>query len=86
MFNFFDEIKSKAKSLKNKISPYQFVVIGNSLLYAEGFTSIITYTTELVAFKVKGGVVSVGGKQIAIREMTQSTITIEGEISQVELI
>lgn len=86
MFNFFDEVKSKAKNINSKINPYRFVMVGNHLLYVEGFTSIMTYTTTLVVFKVKGGVITTVGKDISIREMTSSTLTLEGEISQLELV
>lgn len=84
MFNFFNEIKSKCKDMKDVVMPHQSVMLGNFLLYYEGFTSLITYTKQTIVFKVKGGVITINGKDLQIKEMSPSTITIIGTISQVE--
>ena len=86
MFNFFNEIKSKFKGMKDIILPYQSVMLGNFLLYIEGFSSLMTYTRQTIVFKVKGGVITVTGKDLLVKEMSPSTITITGTISQVEYI
>ena len=86
MFNFFNEIKSKCKGVQDVVLPYQSVMLGNFLLYVEGFSSLITYTKETIVFKVKSGVITVVGKDLQIKEMSPSIITITGEISQVEYI
>ena len=84
MFNFFNEIKSKFKGMKDVMLPYQSVMLGNFLLYIEGFSSLMTYTRQTIVFKVKGGVITVTGKDLLVKEMSPSTITITGTISQVE--
>lgn len=86
MFNFFNEIKSKFKGVQDVVLPYQSVMLGNFLLYVEGFSSLITYTKETIVFKVKSGVITVVGKDLQIKEMSPSIITITGQISQVEYI
>lgn len=86
MFNFFNEIKSKFKGMQDVVLPYQSVMLGNFLLYVEGFSSLITYTKETIVFKVKSGVLTIFGKDLQINEMSPSTITITGTISQVEYI
>ena len=86
MFNFFNEIKSKFKGMKDVMLPYQSVMLGNFLLYIEGFSSLMTYTRQTIVFKVKGGVITVTGKDLLVKEMSPSTITITRTISQVEYI
>lgn len=86
MFNFFNEIKSKFKGMKDVVLPYQSVMLGNFLIYIEGFSSLMTYTRQTIVFKVKGGVITVTGKDLLVKEMSPSTITITGTISQVEYI
>lgn len=86
MFNFFNEIKSKFKGMQDVVLPYQSVMLGNFLLYVEGFSSLITYTKKTIVFKVKSGVLTIFGKDLQIKEMSPSTITITGTISQVEYI
>ena len=84
MFNFFNELKSKFKEIEGKVAPYQIVMLGNFLLYVEGFSSLMTYSDVSIVFKVKGGVITVEGKDLVIKEMSPSTITIKGIISRVE--
>ncbi|MCI7003049.1 MAG: YabP/YqfC family sporulation protein [Clostridia bacterium] len=72
--------------MKDVILPYQSVMLGNFLLYIEGFSSLMTYTRQTIVFKVKGGVITVTGKDLLVKEMSPSTITITGTISQVEYI
>lgn len=59
-------------------------MLGDYLLYVEGFASIITLSSEAVVFKVKTGVISVFGDNLSIKEITPNTITICGKIKQVE--
>lgn len=84
MFNFFDSLKQKYQIIQSKISPEQSVMLGDYLLYVEGFASIITLSSEAVVFKVKTGVISVFGDNLSIKEITPNTITICGKIKQVE--
>lgn len=84
MFNFFDELKAKYDKCINKISPYQMVMMGDFLLYFEGELTIMTLTTESIVFKVKGGVCTVSGKGLQIKDITSNTLTIIGKIETVE--
>lgn len=84
MFNFFDEIKNKCKNAQAKIAPYQCVLIGNFLLYVEGFSSLMTYTEQTIVFKVKGGVITVYGENLSLKELSPNTITIQGKIINLE--
>lgn len=84
MFNFFDSLKQKYKILQDKISPEQCVMLGDYLLYMEGFSGIITLSQDSVVFRVKSGVVSVFGENLSIKEMSPNTITVCGKIKQVE--
>ncbi len=84
MFNFFNEIKTKFKSLEGKVAPFQTVLLGNFLLYCEGFVSLMTYKQEVIVFKVKNGVITVNGKDLTIKEMTNQTITVQGQITSWE--
>lgn len=80
MFNFFNEIKNGVKNLKDKIAPYQLVMIGDNLLYVEGKINLMTLSKETVVFKVDGGVIIVNGKELGLKELTLNTIKICGKI------
>lgn len=84
MFNFFDEIKNKCKNVQEKIAPYQCVLIGSYLLYVEGFSALMTYTEKTIVFKVKGGIITVCGDNLSLKELSLNTITIQGKIVHLE--
>ena len=86
MFNFFDSLKQKYKLLTDKISPEQCVMLGDYLLYVEGYAGIITLSKEVIVFRIKSGVMSVFGDELSIKEISPNTITICGKIKQVERI
>lgn len=84
MFNFFGELKNKCKILENKINGYQCVMIDDSMLYVEGFRGILTFSEDCISFRVFRGVITVEGKGLMVKEMSQSTITIIGKILRYE--
>lgn len=81
MFNFFSELKNKYGELKEKINPYQIVMMGDFLMYVEGELSLMTLSKENIVFKVKGAVIIVSGINLTIKDITQNTLTITGKIN-----
>lgn len=86
MFNFFTELKNMCCEIKNKITPYQIVTMGDYLMYIEGELKLATLCEENVVIKVKDGMVVISGKNLTIKNMTQNTMTICGKISSWEKI
>lgn len=80
MFNFFLELKNKCNNLKDKIVPYQLVMVGDSLLYVEGKITLMTLSMETIVFKVDNLIITVSGKNLTLKDITQNTITIVGKI------
>ena len=83
MFNFLEEIKKKASKGK-VISDYNILVISGCLVYVEGHIGVTVILPQLVAFKVKGSRYEIAGKNLSIRELTENTFTVEGEIDEVK--
>jgi len=83
MFNFFNEIKAKCASLKDKNS-YQLVLISNSCLYIEGFVCVSFFSNECIVLKVREGALKIEGQELYIKEMADGTIMIVGNINKVE--
>ncbi|MBR6663215.1 MAG: hypothetical protein IKL33_00145 [Alphaproteobacteria bacterium] len=80
MFNFFSELKAKFVDVKNKISPYQIVLMGDFLMYVEGNITLMTLAKENIVFKVDKDVVTVLGKNLTIKSLSTNTLAISGEI------
>lgn len=82
MFNFFDEIKKKAR--KNKaLTDYNVILVSGRLLYIEGHNGLTIISPSLMTMKVKGAKLEVAGENMSITELTENTILIEGEINEV---
>ena len=82
MFNFFSEIK---KELDINVSDYQMVNISGRCLYVEGHKGLLNLSTELVMFKTKKKIISVKGKELKLKVLSSSTISILGEIEAIEV-
>ena len=84
MFNFFDEIKRKAKE-EDLLNSFNMVNLSGRLLYVEGHQGITVLTSNNITFKVKKGRVVVEGENLKLNELTQNTIFIEGNIKKMEI-
>lgn len=85
MFNFFDEIKSKARLKNDVLVDYNMVNISGKLLYVEGHKGITILSPNSVAFKVKGGRIVVEGENLMLLELSENTMLIQGKIDKVEI-
>ncbi|MBO4412741.1 MAG: hypothetical protein J5779_01865 [Clostridia bacterium] len=82
MFNFFAEIK---KDLKLESADYQMVNVSGKGLYVEGQKGLLNLSSELVMFKTKNKIISVYGKNLKLKTLSSSTISILGEITTIEI-
>ena len=81
MFNFFSELKNKCKELSNKINPYQIVMVGSHLMYVEGKITLMTVDLQNMVFKVNEDIITVKGKSLGLKDITENTLTIVSKIS-----
>lgn len=84
MFNFFNEIKSKFDLAVEGINEYKIINISNKILYVEGQKGIIAITDSLINFKVYHAVITIYGNNLKVKECTNDTLAICGEILKVE--
>ena len=84
MFNFFSELKNKYVNAVSKINNYQMVMVGDNFLYIEGHLGLMTLSNEIVVFKVKNGVVTIIGEKLKVKDISDKTISIVGNIKSVE--
>ena len=84
MFNFFSELKNKYGDIKNKINPYQIVMMGDYLMYIEGKITLMTLSKENIVLKVSDGVIIVTGKDLQVKDLTKNTLSICGKVKSWE--
>lgn len=84
MFNFFSEIKKELK-LPSLDSNYQMVDINGNILYVEGHKGLLNLSDELIMFKTKNKIISVSGKDLKLKILSSTTLSIMGEIESVEV-
>lgn len=85
MFNFFDEIKNKVRSVKEDVfDNFNIVNLSGKMLYVEGHMGLVQLSKEKIVFKVKKGQISVEGRELKIPEISENTLYICGQIDRVE--
>jgi len=84
MFNFFTELKNKYGSVLNKVNNYQMVMVGDNFLYVEGHLGLMTLSNDVVVFKIPNGVITVTGEKLKIKDISDKTLSIIGNIRAVE--
>lgn len=84
MFNFFDEIAGDYGLEIGSGNSFNLVNMSNKLIYIEGHKGIISISDETITFRVKKGAICVVGKKLYLKRITKSTLTICGEIKQIE--
>ncbi len=86
MFNFFNEIKDKGQ-LNNPefLNSYNIVNMSGKLLYVEGHCGVTVISKDLIAFKIKKGRVVVEGNEFIVKELTENTLLVQGEIKKTEI-
>lgn len=84
MFNFFSEIKKELK-LPSLDSNYQMVDINGNILYVEGHKGLLNLSDELIMFRTKNKIISVSGKDLKLKILSSTTLSIMGEIESVEV-
>ena len=84
MFNFFEEIK-KELSMSDLSSEYQLVNISGKIVYVEGHRGLVSLGEELIVFKTKRKIISVSGKDLKLKILSKTTLSIIGEIEAIEV-
>ena len=84
MFNFFCELAGEYGLENSVVNSFNLVNMSNKLIYLEGLTKIISIETNLITLKVKNNVINIFGENLTIKRISGSTITIVGNIKQIE--
>ena len=85
MFNFFNELKSNIKSVKDEaFKNYNLINVSGNLLYVEGHMGLVSLSKENISFRVRGATIVVDGEDMRLLEMTENTLKIIGKIKKVE--
>ena len=64
---------------------YHIVNISGGIVYVEGHNGIVNLSTEIISFKVKGGIVVLEGRDLSLKELTEHTLKVYGKIKKVEV-
>lgn len=86
MLNFFNEILSNNEIIGSNLG-YKYVNIAGKMVYIMGYKDIVTFTSDIMSFKLSGKkVLSVKGVDLSLKEMDGEIALICGSISVVEVI
>lgn len=85
IFNYFEEIINKCKLPITEINNYNIVNISGKIVYIEGQRGLLKLSSETISCKLKKGFVEIKGTNLFIKELTNSTLLIQGKIYKIEV-
>jgi len=85
LFNYFSELKKELSLPSDIFKSYNLVNISGNLLYVEGHLGLNVISDDNVVFKVKNGIVDVKGKELSLKNLSQTTMAIQGKIYKIEV-
>ncbi len=84
MFNFFDEIVSDFGLEVDFVNSFNLINMSNRLVYVEGQKGIVLISDDAISFRVKKGIVTICGQNLRIKRITNTTLTLVGNIKKIE--
>lgn len=86
IFNFFQELKTKCCWPKNGAQEYSIINISGKIVYVEGQKGLLVLSSDMVVLKLSGSKkLEIKGANLLVRELTSSTIILEGKIYKTEV-
>lgn len=62
----------------------KIMILGNKEMNIENFKGIIEYDSEIIRLNIKGAMLTIKGKNLDIRAITDEDVSVCGEFSAVE--
>ena len=84
MFNFFNDIVADYGLEIDLKNGFNLVNISNKILYIEGQKGIVLISEEVMSFRIKKGVITIYGQNLMLKRITNTTLTIIGNINKIE--
>ncbi|MDD2227396.1 MAG: YabP/YqfC family sporulation protein [Clostridia bacterium] len=85
IFNYFGELKKELSLPSDIFKSYNLVNISGNLLYVEGHLGLNVISDDNIVFKVKNGIIDVKGKELSLKNLSQTTMAIQGKIYKIEV-
>lgn len=61
-------------------------ILGNNELYLENHKGIVEYTSEIIRINIKNGLVKVNGSNLHVKEISNESVLILGDITSLEYV
>lgn len=78
---YLDEISRKAA--KFKYAPYKVILSSNKFAFVEGQLGIILCNDKTIKMKVKGGILSILGNNLSVKDLDKGEILVQGDINNI---
>lgn len=83
---FYKEIQSVLKIENREFALPCVTLYGRCALSVEGHRGIMFFSSEEVRFRIKGGVLSVSGRELSLTETGDKEAVVSGYVSRVEYV
>mgnify|MGYP001625090630 CR=1 FL=1 len=84
MFNFFNEIIADYGLDSSLFNNFNIINMSNKLVYIEGHKGVVSISKQNISIRVKKGVLLINGNNLQIKRITSSTVTVIGNIKEIE--
>lgn len=84
MFNFFNEIVSDYGLENSILNSFNIINMSNKLVYIEGQKGVFSISKTRISVLVKNLKINILGNDLTIKRITETTVVVVGEISQIE--
>lgn len=85
IFNYFEELKKEHNLPESLFNNYNIVNINGKFVYVEGHKGLLLLGNEHISFKIKNGFIDVKGASMKLKNLSESTLIIEGKIYKIEV-
>lgn len=85
MFNFIAEFLNDMPKDTLKNDSFRYFNYGGKFICVQNFKDILVYSKEEIVLKLKSGEISLIGKEMTIKELSDNYIVISGVIKNVEV-
>ncbi len=80
---FEEKIADIFKKLGCDLVPYRLTLFGRTAVLVEGQKGVLSFSPDEVKIRLPDGLIAVRGKNLVIRQLSSTALTVSGEISGV---
>ena len=79
----YDINKVLNRYLQTSFADYKYIVSAGQIVYLEGHTGIVSFTSSSITFRLKKNLLTISGTDLCIAEFDKTSAVVKGQIEGV---